>query len=422
MVRLVEAPIAQAADAGSAQPGHVVVAVGGSASSERLVNEGRRLAEMLGCGWEAVHIETPDALLSDDEETAQLLAKASSRGASIVTIPAGDVPSGLAMYLGTSPPDYLLLGVAPQTRRFTLRQPTVDQISALPNMPALLLVPSAAAADTSPWQPLSVSFADKSTVRAHGLTLLLVVVTLLLALSLQRFAGARVLDLLFLFPVITAAAQFGLRPAMTAAVSSVAAYNFFLIAPYHTFGLKTPQSILMAAVLVIVAIYTSIITGRLRSRLQLSDRSASENARIATFGQSLAAASDWESTGQIVSEELAALLNVQAAVLREKAGKLEVSGATPSHPMFGPVDQAALDWCWENGSGAGSGTGALSAADWQFQPLRTSLGTLAVLAIARSDGRDPVRADQAVLFATLIAQAALAHERLRLEDQLRAEG
>jgi two-component system sensor histidine kinase KdpD len=420
MARPVASPVAKVADAASAHVGRVVVAVGGRSSSKRLIEEGGRLAEMLGCGWEAVHIETPDTLLSDNEETAQLLAEASALGASIVTIPAGDVSSGLAMHLGMAAADYLLLGMAPQQPRFTLRRRTRDQICALPNLPTLLLVP-AAATGTSPWQPWSVSLADKSTKRAHGLTLLLVALTLLLALSLQRFAGARVLDLLFLFPVITAAAQFGLRPAMTAAIASVATYNFFLVAPIHAFGLK-PQSIVMAAVLVIVAIYTSVITGRLRGRLRLSDRSASENARIAAFGQSLAAAADWDGTGQIVSEELAALLNVQAAVLREKDGKLEVSGATPASPMFGPVDQAALDWCWQTGSSAGSGTDALSAADWQFQPLRTSLGMLAVLALARADGRDPVRADQAVLLATLIAQAALAHERLRLEDQMRAKG
>jgi two-component system sensor histidine kinase KdpD len=61
----------------------------------------------------------------------------------------------------------------------------------------------------------------------------------------------------------------------------------------------------------------------------------------------------------------------------------------------------------------------LADANWQFQPLKTSLGTMAVLGLARDDGRDPVRADQAVLLSTLLAQAALAHERLLLEDRAR---
>jgi two-component system sensor histidine kinase KdpD len=418
----IDLPHAGLDDAGSAAARRVVVAVGGKAPSDRLVTEAKRLADALGFNWEAVHVETPETLLSDNQEAAQLLANAAAVGASIATVPAGDVATGLATHLSGASTDYLVLGASTRPRRLTpRRQSLLEHVMALPHAPALLIIPSTPPTGPSLALPVSANLFDKSTARAHGLTLLLVTLTLLLALSLQRLAGARVLDLLFLFPVITAAAQFGLRPALTAAATSVAAYNFFLIAPYHTLGFKTPQSVLMAAVMIIVAIYTSIITGRLRSRMQLSDRSASENARIAAFGQSLALAADWDTTGQLVCEELTALLQVQAAVLREKAGTLEVSGATPAAPVFSPVDRAALDWCWENGLSAGSGTDALAAADWQFQPLKTSLGMLAVLAIARPDGRDPVRADQAILLSTLVAQASLAHERLRLEDQMRAE-
>ena len=68
---------------------------------------------------------------------------------------------------------------------------------------------------------------------------------------------------------------------------------------------------------------------------------------------------------------------------------------------------------------AGRGTARVGASEWQFHPLKTSLGTLALLGMARADSGDPVPSDKAVLLSTLIAQAALAHERLRLEDDMR---
>jgi two-component system sensor histidine kinase KdpD len=58
----------------------------------------------------------------------------------------------------------------------------------------------------------------------------------------------------------------------------------------------------------------------------------------------------------------------------------------------------------------------MAAADWRFVPLETDLGVLALIGIARDDGGDPVPPNRAVLLATLASLAALAHERLRLED------
>jgi two-component system sensor histidine kinase KdpD len=80
---------------------------------------------------------------------------------------------------------------------------------------------------------------------------------------------------------------------------------------------------------------------------------------------------------------------------------------------------AAADWAWSRGEPAGSGTGTLNAADWQFHPLKTALGVLAVIGLSRADGQDPVPAERALLLQTLLGQAALAHERLKLESQVR---
>jgi two-component system sensor histidine kinase KdpD len=85
-------------------------------------------------------------------------------------------------------------------------------------------------------------------------------------------------------------------------------------------------------------------------------------------------------------------------------------------PKFGLLDEIAQDWAWENGEEAGRGTSRMAAADWRFLPLKTGLGVLALVGIARDDGGDPVPAERIVLLATLVSLAALSHERLRLED------
>lgn len=149
-------------------------------------------------------------------------------------------------------------------------------------------------------------------------------------------------------------------------------------------------------------------------------RSAQESAALAAFSQTLARASDREATAKAVCEEVARLMEVRCVLLAEKDGSLQPVAAQPDPANLNPLDQAAADWAWSRGELAGRGSGTLAAADWQFHPLKTGLGVLAVLGIARDDGSDPVPADRAVLISTLIGQAALAHERLRLEDEMRS--
>jgi two-component system sensor histidine kinase KdpD len=173
----------------------------------------------------------------------------------------------------------------------------------------------------------------------------------------------------------------------------------------------------MLIVLSGAAIYTSAVTGRLRARVALSDRSAQENASLAAFGLDLTQASDWGTTANLVCNKASALFGVEAVLFREVRGELTVAGASGEQPKFTPLDRTALELAWNDGAQVGSGTHSLPDCDWQFRPLRTSLGVLAILAIAREDGRDPVPAQRRVLFETFLAQAALAHERLRLEDK-----
>ena len=87
--------------------------------------------------------------------------------------------------------------------------------------------------------------------------------------------------------------------------------------------------------------------------------------------------------------------------------------------MMSPVDIAAAEWALSSGEPAGRGTSTLAAADWQFHALKTSLGIMAVLGIYAQHSGQPLPPDRRVLFATLLGQAALAHERLQLEQEAR---
>ncbi|MFV0624356.1 DUF4118 domain-containing protein [Sphingomonas sp. ac-8] len=399
----------------------LAVLVSGSPGSEALVAAAERLAQSLGVPWEAVYVETPerDRTGSAGARAAEALGVAAQRGGRVATIAAATIADGILEHLKTSPATHLVLQrERPAGRGSSWRRSLVDQIAAQTEGVTLHVVPTDAADEAD--DASSPRVASGTPLRHYALAALPVVATLLLAELLQLLTGTRSLDLLFLFPVIAVAARLGFRPALLAALLSVFCYNYFLLAPSFRFDVRAPQNWVMAAVFLAVAGYTSSVTGRMRGRLRLSDRSARESASLAALAQRLTRDADWETTALTLCEHVHALFGLHTVVFRERDGALVTAAGMPAEPRLSPVDRAALDWSWAHGEPAGAGTEAVPAADWQFQPLQTSLGTLAVLGIAREDGRDPVRPDQRVLLSSITAQGALAHERLRLEDMMRA--
>lgn len=400
----------------------VLVAVSELPGADAIVRAAKRLADALRAPWQAVYVETPRAQTFNAEQKrriAETLRLAAGLGATIATVPAESVIDGLTRHIQGMRATQLVLGKSVRNWWFELRHGSVvsTMLRASDGL-AVHIIPAAGAAPAE--RPDARSPAGWGRAADYAAIALLVAAATLVGKLAQPFIGVGGVDLIYLLPVILASGRYGLRPGLLAGLAAALAYNFFFLPPLYTFTIAEPQSLLTMFVLLGIAAFTANLAGRLKTRATLGARSAQENAAIAAFGQALARASDWETTSGIVCREIALLLGVDVVLLNERDGALTLVSSSPdAHPAFSPVDNAAADWAWRRGEAAGAGTATLIAADWQFHPLKTALGVLAVIGLSGEDGRDPVPAERAVLLQTLLGQAALAHERLALEDRLR---
>ncbi|MDK2762196.1 MAG: DUF4118 domain-containing protein, partial [Sphingopyxis sp.] len=378
-------------------------------------------ADGLNAPWTAVHIETPRSERFDEDarrRIAAALALAATLGATIATIPAENVIAGLRGQIEVQRATQLVIGRSQRSWWFEMRHGSVVETMIRGSQGlAVHVIPSMgnAVADNR-WKGWTRGWGGPE---AYGAIALLIAATTLAASLARTWIGTGAIDLLYLVPVILVATLYGLRPGLIASVAAALAFNFFFLDPVHSFTVTDPQSVLTMLVLTGVAAVTSNLAGRLRTRARIGVRSAQENAAIAAFGQALARAADREATATATCEAVARLIDVRCVMLTHREGRLRPLVARPREAVMSPVDQAAAEWTWNSGEPAGRGTNTLLASDWQFHPLKTSLGVLAVLGIARDDDRAPVSADKATLLSTLIGQAALAHERLHLEDEMR---
>lgn len=399
----------------------ILIAVSEQPGADLLVRTAKRLADGLNAPWTAVHIETPRSRLFDEEAQRRIagaLGLAATLGATIATIPAENVIAGLKGQVEAQRATQLVIGRSQRSWWFELRHGSVvESLIRGTRELAIHVIPSTEAA-AAPDRRMDWT-RGWGEPRAYGTATLLIAAMTLIAKLAEPVIGRGAIDLLYLVPVIFTATLHGLRPGLYASIAAALAFNFFFLDPVHSFTITDPQSVLTMLVLTGVAAVTSNLAGRLRTRAQIGVRSAQENAALASFAQTLARAADLETTAIATCDEVSRLLQVRSVIMTPRDGLLRTLVARPPEAQISPIDQAAAEWAWSSGEPAGRGTGTLLASDWQFHPLKPGLGVLAVLGIARDDGEDPISADRAALLATLVGQAALAHERLRLEDEMR---
>jgi len=255
----------------------------------------------------------------------------------------------------------------------------------------------------------------------HLAALAMTAVAALLTIGLEQVLPVPNLSLVFVLPVVVAAATLGWGPSLTAVASSVLAYNFFLIEPRYTFRVADPSNVLALLLLLVVAAMVSAVAAQARRRALDGQRAADQAAALSAFATGLVGAKDLAALAKACAETLTRLFGVPAMVLTEEAGALTVralaGGAQP-----GPADLDAAGWSLAAGLPSRGGAYPVGETDFDFWPVTSSRRRKAVIGLVLSDP-DAGRPDQPErLVETVASYLAVALDREALMAQtLRGE-
>lgn len=255
-------------------------------------------------------------------------------------------------------------------------------------------------------------------LRGYAEASLMVAGSTLAGLALTPTWGNSAVDLLYLPAVLGAAIVAGLGPALFAALASALAYNFFFTAPHLTFRIENPNDVLTVAVLFAVAAVTSQLAASVRGQARIAQAHADRNATIASLARRLLGCTTEPEIHETGAAGLAAVFACNAVLVGGKPEPQLLSG-TPASVNLTPADLAVAALVLDNGERAGRGVDRAVPTEWQFHPVCTAGGVIAVMGLARDDGAPPVRPDQLLLLDNLLDQLALALERGRLESEAR---
>lgn len=255
-------------------------------------------------------------------------------------------------------------------------------------------------------------------VRHYAEALLMVVVATAIGLLIAPRWGTYAVDLLYLPPVLAAAILYGFRPAMTAALASAMAYNFFFAEPYYSLRMNRPADILTVVILFIVAAVTSRLAAQMRSQAALAVANAKRNATIAGLAGRLLPCIAPEQIAKVATSEIATLFDCNAALLIDSINTRALAVMPTTAPLT-PVEFIVAASVIAEGKIAGRGSQRLTPCEWLFFPVKSGDAILAAFGVVRNDGRSPIPPEGQLLFDNLIDQVALALERARLEASAR---
>ncbi len=399
----------------------IVVAVSEHGHAAGLVRAGKRLADALKAPWTAVHIETArDRAYTDDErrQLADNLALASRLGASTASIPATGAFEGLRDFAREARATQIVLGKSERSWWFEWRHGSVvDRLVREVGEVAIHVLPAGESAGPSPRpQRLALPGAWGDPDDYLWSLLMVAAMTVLGRLLLQVIDLSNI-SLLYLVPVMFAAATFSLRAGLFAGIASSLAYNFFFLPPTGTLTVSNPENVISILVLLGVAIVTSQFAARVRAQANLAGSSSRQNAALAGFSRQLTAVATGDELMQAICADIARLLDVRTALLLPSTNGPDLQAAFPPEDRLGQIELAAAQWAIDNEQPAGRGSTTLTASDWLFHPLRTSRGVLGVLGIARQDAGEPIRSDQMPLLMSLLDQASIALDRMALQKE-----
>ncbi|HEX6764564.1 MAG TPA: sensor histidine kinase KdpD [Polyangiaceae bacterium] len=397
----------------------LLVAVGPSPFSARIVRAARRMAGALHARWFAVYVEPKGARgLSKAAETrlSQNLRLAEQLGAEVVTLSGEDAAEAILGFARERNISKIIVG-KPATFRFgdRFRTSLVDRmVRQGGDIDVYVTAGDRTAEEISPEPSLRQPIHVPSFVVA---TLVTLVAT---GIGWLAFGRDQLPDVVmtYLLGIMLIASRYGLAPSVLAALLSVAALDFLFVPPFFTLAVSNSKHAVTFMVMFLLAVVISGLTERVRNQAFAARRREQRTASLYELSRELNAAQGSSRVVEVAARHLERVFDCRVAVLaRPRSGSLQRIYASAGWADPSERELGIGDWVWKNQREAGLGTSTLPSSAALYVPLTASGGSIGVLALVPGDTHRFDSVDQRRQIDAFAAQLALAMERAELADE-----
>ena len=222
------------------------------------------------------------------------------------------------------------------------------------------------------------------------------------------------LSMIFLTAVLFSGGLFGTRAAVIASFASFTAYNFFFIPPLYTFTVAQPEELFALLIFLAVAVLTGSLAGRVRDQRQGVIRNVQVMQSLYDYSRKLSGASSVDDVLWAAAAHMHAAFGRRIVFLVAEGDDLQIRAAWPPDAQLDPAAMTAARWAQQKNEPAGWRTGTLPRVDYQFRPLVSARGPIAVCGFEPQSRDEPISAEDERALTAILDQTAIALDRALL--------
>ncbi|MDR3477277.1 MAG: sensor histidine kinase KdpD [Gammaproteobacteria bacterium] len=397
----------------------LLVCIGPGSNSTKVIRAAKRMAMSLRAEWIALHIESPQIHLSEEQKTSaiQNLRLAEQLGAETRVLSAVDVPMAIIAFARDRNVTKIITNKhdKPRWKEFLFGS-LVEQLVRKSGDIDIYII-HADAEDVNA-NSLKNIFSKKAiSLWAYSVPFMVVAVVTGLDLMLYSHIAQSNLLAIYILGVVFVAMTGRIGPSLLAALLSVVAYLYYFIPPRYGFVAPNLDYATSLFVMLFIGFIVSYLTHINREQAHITHLGEQRTVALHALTRQLASTRGIDKLLEIAVNYISTVFNSEVLAILPENNQLKIYSGGSAKKDLNPKDEGVAQWVYDLGQIAGLGTDTLPFSDAVYVPLLGSHGPVGVLKIRPRQAERLLIPEQLRLLEACCNQIASALEVDRLQEK-----
>jgi two-component system sensor histidine kinase KdpD len=379
---------------------HLMVLVGPSESSAKLIRWAKNLSYTMGADLTALHVESTQVLTeSQQEQLAANIDLARQFGAEIIVTSGADLVSTTLDIARKENITHIIIGKSGKQSFLSSIFRRDDFINRLlkesGEIDIYIIEPGLQARQYK--KKLFAYPEFSSSLKNYILAVSVILLIVILCLPVSAKTGYQTISFVLLFVILILSRFFRLGPVMVASAVSAVAWDYFFIPPQYTLKITLPEDLLAFGMFFMVALVTGTLTSKIRRQERLSRKREEKTNALFHLTNQLATAYSFKDIIEIARADIKKYFGVETFfLLQDGTGKLKKKQITSKLNYLNAFnltesEYSIAQWVFKHSKKAGKFTNTLSSSNYTFYPLngtKTKQGVIIILADKKFNGEN----------------------------------